>query len=226
MNRSILFIFMFVLASCHHSLDLSKIQLNSDSKTYHLDDYDVFRRQEQKGHFEYSEKDKSLNLIDNGERVISYIFMDEYVKNIHFAGLKINPTLGAEIADYNGKIAFISAEIDSYETLKLIAYLMNTLGEPTKIYENSVIEKFRQIPCQKMSEVLPSYTKREDGEFIYPDLLVWEKEDVIYSLRLDPQTEVLGNYLRIITKEAFNDNVILDNRNVEEKGAIYCVLKD
>ena len=217
MKKSILFIAaVFVLTGCSQSLDLSKIQLNSDSKAYHLDDYDVFRRQEQKGHYEYSEKDNSLNLIDNGERVISYIFMDEYVKNIHFAGLKINPTLGAEIADYNGKIAFISAEIKSSDTLKLIAYLMNTLGEPTKIYENSITEEFHQIPCQKMSEALPSYTKRKDGEFIYPGRLVWKKENFKYILILYPLTEVLGNRVYIITKEAFNDNVIFDYRNLKE----------
>ena len=44
MKKSILFIAaVFVLTGCSQSLDLSKIQLNSDSKAYHLDDYDVFR---------------------------------------------------------------------------------------------------------------------------------------------------------------------------------------
>ncbi|GJH40728.1 hypothetical protein RCZ04_12780 [Capnocytophaga sp. HP1101] len=218
MRKSILIISaLFVLIGCSQPLDLSKIQLNSDSKSYHLDDYDVFKREEQKGHYEYSEKDKTLNLIDNGERVIRYVFMDESVKNIHFAGLKINSASGAVISDYDGKIAYIQVYIESSDTLKLIAYLMDMLGKPTKIYERSVTEEFHQIPCQEMAEALPSYIRREDGEFIYPDRMVWEKGDVIYSLRLDPEIEVLGSCLQIITKKAFNDKVIFGYGNVEEE---------
>ena len=46
--------------------------------------------------------------------------------------------------------------------------------------------------------------------------VVWKKENVTYSLILDPLTEVLGNRVYIITKEAFNDNVIFDYRNLKE----------
>lgn len=225
---------IFTLLSCkNQTLDLSQIKINEDSREYHLDKFKVYRIDKQNGHYEVKSNgnEVSLELIDNGERVTNYIFMEHSVSQINFAQFQINPTLGAKVVDYNGKIRFISANIESSETEELIIYLLKSLGEPSEIKTTERMEETMSLGAAKiLFETLPAYTRKQKSEFgnseiRYPQHLIWNKEDVIYQLTLEPSNNLVSNSINIIAKKALKDKVIMGFHNPEKDSLLNKYLK-
>lgn len=235
MNKLILILCtFFMLLSCNNqTLDLSQLKLNEDSKGYNLDKFQVYRKDKQKGHYEVKTvgNDVSLELVDNGEQVVSYIFMEKSVSQINFAQLKINPILGAKILVYNGKIGFVSANVESTQTENLIKYLFQTLGNPSEVKTNESMEETMNLGASTiLFKSLPQYTKKRKSEFgnneiQYPQYLIWNKNDVIYQLTLEPSNNLVSNIINIISKKALNDKVIMGFHNPEKDPLLSKYLK-
>lgn len=224
-----------ILINCSKAqvLDLSQIKLNEDSKVYNLEKLKVYRKDEQKGHYEvrYNGNDVSLELTDNGEKVVNYIFMEESVSQINFANMKINPILGANIMEYNGEVGFISANIESAQTVELILYLIKSLGTPSEIKTNERIEETMNLGASEiLFKTLPQYTKKQKSDFgndeiHYPQYLIWNKNDVIYQLTLEPSNNLVSNVINIISKKAFKDRIIMGFHNPDKDPLLSKYLK-
>ena len=220
----LIFCAFFMLLSCNNStLDLSQVKLNEESKTYNLNEFKVYRKEEQKGHYEvkHSGSNTSLELIDNGEQVYNYIFMEESVSQINFAKLEIDPVLGAKVVDYNRKIGFISVNITPSQTTELIQHLINSLGTPSEVKTNERLEEAVNLGAsQILLRVLPQYTKVKKSEFnneiLYPQYLIWDKKDVIYQLVLEPLNNSVSSVVNIISKKALKDKIVMGFHNPEK----------
>lgn len=214
-----------VLISCNsQTLDLSTIDFNKPANSYPLEKLKTYRKENQKGHYEIKEdKDEvSLDLKDNGERVCNYIFMDETSFQINFNGLNIDPILGAKIVDYNGKIGFVSAHIVSKQTPELINYLNKEFGKPTEVIYNERLEEILDLGASKiLLQTLPQFAKKQKNDLgndviNYPQHIIWNKKDVIYQLILEPLNDSVSNVIKIISKKAFKDKVIIGYHNPDE----------
>ena len=224
-NTIILILNLLLLISCNNKeLDLSQVDFNQDSKIYNLDDLKVYKKEEQKGHYEvkHDGDDVSLITVDNGEKVINYVFMENSVSQVNFAGLNIDSTLGAKAVDYNGKIAFISANVSSKQTSELISYFIKTFGVPTEVINNERREEAVNLGAsQILFKSLPNYTKKQKDEFnnnsiIYPQNIIWVKKDIIYQLTLEPYNNLVSNVIKVISKKALKDKIILGYHNPKE----------
>lgn len=220
-KKFFLFCAFLALICCNNqTLDLSKISFNEDSKQYDLDKFKVHKKETINGHYEV--KENSLEVVDNGEKVFNYIFMDKSISQLNFANMKINPTLGAKVVDYNGKIGFISVNIEPSESEKLIKYLFNNLNKPTEVISNERLEEAVNLGASEiLLKSLPQYTKIQKGDFgnnvlIYPQNLIWIKNDIIYQLTLEPSNNNVVNVLNIISKKTLEDKVIMGYHNPEK----------
>ncbi|MDQ6528503.1 hypothetical protein [Flavobacterium sp. LHD-85] len=214
-----------IIMSCKgQTLDLSTIDFDKPANSYPLEKLKIYRKENQKGHYEIKEdKDGvSLDLKDNGERVLNYIFMDESTSQINFKGLNIDPILGAKIVNYNNKIGYISANIISKETPELINSLMKTLGQPTEVIYNERLEETLELGASKiLFKTLPQFTKKQQNNIgnniiKYSQRIIWNKNDVIYQLTLEPLNNLVGNDIKIISKKAFKDRIIIGFHNPEK----------
>jgi hypothetical protein len=224
MKKTIFFMSILILCSCSKTLDLSTIDFDNPSNSYPLKELNPYRKENQKGHYEIKEdKDEvSLVLKDNGERVTNYIFMDETTSQINFSGLKIDTVLGANVVDYNEKIGFISATIVSKQTPELINYLNKELGKPTEIIYNERSEEILDLGASKiLLQTLPQFTKKQKDDLgndviNYPQHIIWDKKDVIYQLTLEPINNSVSNVIKIISKKAFKDKIIIGFHHPEK----------
>jgi hypothetical protein len=225
MKPLLLIAITLLFISCNfQSLDLSTIDFDKPANIYPLENLKVYRKENQKGHYEIKEdKDEvSLHLKDNGERVFNYIFINETTFQINFNGLNIDPKLGAEIVDYNNKIEYISANIISKETPELINSLMKRLGQPTEVIYNERLEETLELGASKiLFKTLPQFTKKQQNNIgnnviKYAQRIIWNKNDVIYQLTLEPINNLVGSDIKIISKKAFKDRIIIGFHNPEK----------
>jgi hypothetical protein len=224
-NTIIIILNLLLLISCNNKeLDLSQVDFNQDARRYNLDDLKVYKKEGQKGHYEvkHDGDDISLITVDNGEKVINYVFMENSVSQVNFAGLNIDSLLGAKVVDYNGKIAFISANVNSKQTSELISYFIKTFGVPTEVINNERHEEAVNLGAsQILFKSLPNYTKKQKDEFynnsiIYPQNIIWVKKDIIYQLTLEPSNNMVNNVVKIISKHALRDKIIIGFHNPEK----------
>ena len=217
MKKTFAFLSLIILCSCSKTLDLSTIDFDKPANLYSLEKLKTYRTDKQKGHYEIKDlKDKvSLVLKDDGERVTNYIFMDEATSQINFYGLNIDPVLGAKVVDYNNEIGFISANIIYKKTPELINYLNKKLGKPTDIIYSERLEEILDLGASKiLFQTLPQYTKKQKNDLgndviNYPQHIIWNKKNVIYQLTLEPLNNSVNNVIKIISKKAFKDRVII-----------------
>jgi len=50
----------------------------------------------------------------------------------------------------------------------------------------------------------------------YPQHIIWNKKDVIYQLTLEPLNNSVSNVIKIISKKAFKDKIIIGFHNPEK----------
>lgn len=231
-----------MLCGCNKGeiLDLSKIDFGKDSKEYKLSSLSPSRTNEQNGHYEVvydppladpsvenHNSNVSLVIKDDGEKVTNYSFDDDKSNShINYAGLPLDASYGTKIVDYNGKISFISTSINRERTLDLISFLEKSIGHPTEIITNETMEAtLKPDRINQLIEIFPDDTKRMKNDWgndiiSYPEILIWNENDKIYQLTLNPVGEDITNYLVVISKKAFKDKVIF-GFHVPEKSHIF-----
>lgn len=233
-NRIIASFSFLLLAGCtKHTLDLSKVDFNQDSSLY-LNELDIYSKTEQNGHYvvQHIGDAVSLELEDDGERVVKYVFMGEGTKQLHYSGLKINQNIGASISLYSGKISYIRASIENSHTLDFLALLKKQLGTPAKTLHKEGVNFDEKNSSQKMLlEKLPKETKKYKDDILeqyyvsYPEYYIWTKNSIIYQLTLSPLGNYIDNSLVIISKKALKDRVIEGFHNPEQDPILSNYLK-
>ena len=97
-------LFTILFMSCNiQSLDLSTIDFDKPANIYPLENLKVYRKENQKGHFEvkHTKEGISLELKDEGERVTNYVFMEESItKQLNYNGIMLNPNIGVSVSTY------------------------------------------------------------------------------------------------------------------------------
>lgn len=232
---------IIVLCSCksEQTLDLSEVDFSKDSKEYRLSNLSPSTVTEQNGHYEvvydstlnesdveYRSSNVSLVMKDDGEKVIVYLFDDDKSNShINYAGLSLDASYGTKVVDYNGKISFISTSINRRETVELITTLEKNIGKPTEIINNETMEEnVKPENINQLIAIFPDSTKKIESDWgnkmiSYPEILIWNENNKIYQLILNPVGEDITNTLVIISKKAFKDKIIL-GFHVPEKDPI------
>lgn len=214
---------------------MSQVNFNKDSKDYKLTSLSASRTNEQKGHYELSNNSSiaesqakdlngssSLILKDNGEKLIIYKFDDEKSNSsLNFAGLKLDSNYGTQIVDYNNKVSFVSLSVQRQETAKFIEALLSKIGNPTQTVQGELeqedISKDAVVQLAKLFPSSVKHIKNDLGNDVttYPEIIVWNKNDVLYQLTLNPTKEGITNSLVIISKKALKDKIIMGFHNAE-----------
>lgn len=219
MGRIIIYLILIsLMISCKgQNLDLATIDFNKSADRYSLETFNFFEKEEQKGHWKINHiKDSiSLKLEDNGERVISYSFIgdDNAAKNINYEKLLIDPILGVSISVYDNRVVYMGVNIQHEETFKLLTYLLEKLGNPTEIIENTTTA-ISEEGWNLLEKNIPQYVKQGKSDWgsnivYYPQYFIWVKDGIIYQLTLMPVAQFVSNNLVIISKKAIKDRIIL-----------------
>ncbi|WP_443946663.1 hypothetical protein ACJVDH_06050 [Pedobacter sp. AW1-32] len=217
---------LLLLMSCSsNSQDLSTVDFSNDGAAY-LNNLDPSRKEEQKGHYEaviHGEK-ADFKLIDNGERVINYLFIGQKsLGRINFAGLAIKENTGATMSVYQDKIAFMRLQLKNEDSFQLLDILKKKLGSPSEIISSKdnhydANDKSQQLLLEK----LPKETKKTKDDLLdeyylsYPENFIWNRGEIIYQLTLIPSGNMVDNQLVIISKKAFKDKIIIGYHNPDQ----------
>lgn len=223
MKKSLIFLLVVVLCSCNsQSLDLSKIEFDKSSGSYHLEELKTYRKEEQKGHYEVQHNDGTVLLIlkDDGEIVSNYIFMEKpNTEKLNYAGIMIDPNIGASLSVYEDKIAYINMTVDHKSKFKLFDLLKNKLGSPTEFVNKG--RSLSMFDSEIKKEILlkfPEIAKidEENGELSFPKIIVWVKDNLFYQFTLNPVGNSVESSLVIISKKALKDRIIVGYHNPEK----------
>jgi hypothetical protein len=227
MKKTVIFSAMgAVLFGCSgKSIDLSQIDFTKNANEY-LSGLNYSSKEEQKGHYQvvYDGDNVSLELKDDGERVMNYKFSEKNTKPLNYGGLQIDGNLiSTEIKVYEDKICFIRTYIGNSQTIELVNFLKQKLGKPTEIVTREVQFYEDNNSLKLLLEKLPEETKKIKDETCvnryevsFPEHCIWVNNDVIFQLTLMPTGNVVDNTLVIISKKAFRDKIIMFFHNPDK----------
>lgn len=213
---------LLLLMSCTtNSQDIATLDFSKDG-TSQLDKLSYSSKTDQKGHYEAEANGEqaSFKLVDKGEKVTNYLFMDAKAAGINYAGMPVSEVTGAAVSVYEGKIAFMRIHVKNDQSFALLDILKKKLGNPTETITNKDThfdqnDKSQLLLLQK----LPNDTKKIKDDVLdeyylsYPENFIWDKNDLIYQLTFSPTGKVVDNQLVIILKKAFRDKVIMGYHN-------------
>lgn len=207
------------------SLDLSSISFNEKADQY-LEGLSFYSKTDQKGHFIIKDgaEGVSLDLKDDGERLVKYVFMEESARQLNYAGLNVSEVMGTTIVTYNDQVCYLQTVVQPDQSVSFLESLEKNLGKPTEIVQDTIsYDEAKPTPAeQELLKKVSAYTKvvtdeeMDDRRLSYPQRLIWIKGELIYMLTLEPVDQKLNNQLIIITKKAFRDRVIMGYHNPEE----------
>lgn len=223
MKKMFVCIIIAAMTSCNsQSLDLSTIEFDKSSGSYHLEELKTYRKEEQKGHYEVQHSNGTVSLIlkDGGERVSNYIFMEKQnTEKLNYAGIMIDPNIGASLSVYKDKIAYINMTVDHKSKFKLFDLLKNKLGSPTEFINRG--RSLSMLDSEIKKEILlkfPEVAKidEENGKLSFPEIIIWVKDNLFYQFTLNPVGNSVESSLVIISKKALKDRIIVGYHNPEK----------
>lgn len=236
MKKFFYLILISIISGCSgQNLDLETITLGDSADNFNLEKLPS-KKNEQKGHYEskINGEEISLDLVDNGEKIMIYFFDGENAQKINYLGYSIDKTLGAKIIVYNDNIAYIRVNISVNERKNEGYYskLLNKLGKPTDIIFNDRNEESLNLGAlQILSKDMPSYIKKTQDSLIgnkiviYPQYMFWKKDSIIYRLGIEPVNNNVSSTLEIFTKKALKDQIIWGMQNAEKDSIFKKYLK-
>jgi hypothetical protein len=223
MKKMFVCIIIAAMTSCNsQSLDLSTIEFDKSSVSYHLEELKTYRKEEQKGHYEVQHSNGTVSLIlkDDGERVSNYIFMEKQnTEKLNYAGIMIDPNIGASLSVYEDKIAYINMTVDHKSKFKMFDLLKNKLGSPTEFINRG--RSLSMLDSEIKKEILlkfPEIAKidEENGKLSFPEIIIWVKDNLFYQFTLNPVGNSVESSLVIISKKALKDRIIVGYHNPEK----------
>lgn len=225
------------LSSCSNNrvLELSTIDFNKSSDEYELAGLSASKVVPQNGHYEikqYPNGNVLLTVVDEGEKTISYSFEDEKaIAHINYGGLPLDPTFGAQIGEYEGKVSFMSISTRSENIADFIAVLKKKLGEPTEIISSQLFtDRLKNDVVSQLSTVFPNEVENQVTDEGYnmtsfPEKIIWAEDNMIYQLIMTPGMDEITNTLHIISKKAYRDRVFFGYHNPEKDSILGKYLK-
>lgn len=227
----------FSLSSCSNNrvLDLSTIDFNKSSDEYELSSLSASKVVPQNGHYEIKQHQNGnvlLTVVDEGEKTMTYSFEDEKaIAHINYGGLPLDPTFGAQIGEYEGKVSFMSISTRSENIADFIAILKKKLGEPTEIISSQLFtDRLKNNVVGQLSTVFPNevenlVTEEEHKMTSFPEKIIWVEDNMIYQLMMTPGMDERTNTLHVISKKAYRDRVFFGYHNPEKDSILGKYLK-
>lgn len=217
-----LLILLMVISCTKKSLDLSKIAIGDDAENINLNIFRPTKTMQQFGHFELVQNgnELTLGLVDSGEKVTTYYFVNENVGDLNYLGYPVDSVLGAKIIVYNGKVEYIGSEFVQSSNDNLLGAIIENLGTPTEVIKNNILKETIDLDAyQILKSELSSYIiekmeiEGSPSEIIYPQWMVWDKDNILYVLDIDPLNNYVNIGLHIMSKKALKDKVIFGFHN-------------
>ena len=218
MKKIIFFLFVITAFSCNKTIDLSKLELGSNSQQYNLDKNKNLEKNILKGHSEWKNIDGKITLttIDNGEIVTNYHEINKVKNQFNYSGIQTDSTWDSKIVVYKDEIAEVNAVFSNDNSFKIIQILLKKLGEPTKIYnETTGFDNNRnQSIYSNFKKFFPKNTSLEkdsiyvDKQLTYPRNILWNKEKTITILGVYLDNDKIRLDYKTMSKKAYFDRVL------------------
>lgn len=218
---AVLCITLIVFEGCNSkTLDLDKVDFHENP---HLERLKISKVEDQKGHWVVNQSGNDVSLSLSGEeKSVGYTLISpEDLTQVNFNNLPLDP-IGARLVEYKDKLAFARFSVDKSKTFVLFNYLIRKLGKPDQTFDSLAYNDKNKNVTNLLEANLKAYLIKSKDEYddemiAYPYQNVWVKGDLIYQYTLvRTANDTFANVLVIISKDAFNDKIILGYHNPKQ----------